>query len=297
MLDTSSGFILRWNGRNKQRYIDLGYEFTKICDEFVVTDESHLSKSSKAIVRVICDYCGNVVTKNYQTYVKQHDKKYGDACVKCQPLKNRDLCLDRFGVENIFQLEDTKQKSKETSLAKYGTERPCQSQEVKEIIKQSCLNKYGVTTTALVPEVMAKRDSTNLALYGAVNVFASRQIQQKIAQSYYIAGTCRTSKPQLALYKKLKELYGNCELNYPCDIYSLDCYVVVDGVKFDVEYDGTYWHRDKERDERRNNIVISNGYKVFRIVSDVGIPDDNTVIKSISKMIEENLNLYKIEVA
>lgn len=39
----------------------------------------------------------------------------------------------------------------------------------------------------------------------------------------------------------------------------------IEGIKIDVEYDGMFWHQDKQRDIRRNNFVQSQGYKVLRI--------------------------------
>ncbi|EJR56557.1 hypothetical protein IIM_00489 [Bacillus cereus VD107] len=49
---------VKWNARNKKRYEELGYRFTRIGEEFDVKVE-HLSRGSIAIVNVRCEYCGN----------------------------------------------------------------------------------------------------------------------------------------------------------------------------------------------------------------------------------------------
>ena len=54
----------------------------------------------------------------------------------------------------------------------------------------------------------------------------------------------------------------------PCDKCSLDCVVCVEGFYIDVEYDGAYWHQDKQKDRRRDNFVKTQGYKIFRIRGD-----------------------------
>lgn len=74
---------VKWNGKNKQYYIDKGYTYTKCGDEFEVPIED-LSPSSKSIVEVLCDFCHEtIIKKSYQTYRKQHHEKYGDCCAKC----------------------------------------------------------------------------------------------------------------------------------------------------------------------------------------------------------------------
>lgn len=60
---------IKWNNKNRKYYELLGYVFTRNGDEFEV-DVEHLTKASKAIVEVQCDYCGKVVNKAYQTYIK-----------------------------------------------------------------------------------------------------------------------------------------------------------------------------------------------------------------------------------
>lgn len=66
----SKTVLMKWNIKNKQYYESLGYKFTRFKDEFEVPVE-HLLPSSKAIVDVQCDFCGEtVVKKTYQTYRK-----------------------------------------------------------------------------------------------------------------------------------------------------------------------------------------------------------------------------------
>ena len=49
-------------------------------------------------------------------------------------------------------------------------------------------------------------------------------------------------------------------MNKPCSQFFLDIEVISQGVKIDVEYDGWYWHKDKQRDVVRDMIVKKYGY-------------------------------------
>ena len=50
---------------------------------------------------------------------------------------------DKYGVNNVFKLEETKQKIKQTNLERYNVEYAAQNEEIKQKIKQTNLNKYG----------------------------------------------------------------------------------------------------------------------------------------------------------
>jgi len=82
-----------WESRNKARFVDLGYCFTKIGDMFLV-DIKHMARYSKANIVVECDYCGEKVSKTYSNYVLEKSKSIiinKDCCEKCIPLKKQDV--------------------------------------------------------------------------------------------------------------------------------------------------------------------------------------------------------------
>jgi hypothetical protein len=55
----------------------------------------------------------------------------------------RDIVVEKYGVENVSQLEWVKDKKKSTTLHHYGVENPFQSEEIKTKIKETNLEKYG----------------------------------------------------------------------------------------------------------------------------------------------------------
>lgn len=338
--------IVKWNSRNKKIYESKGYIFTKMSEDIEVQIED-LTPSSKAKVQVLCDFCKETITeKSYQTYVKQHHIKYGDCCIKCQPLKNRLCCLDKYGVDNgskteeakdkikrvfqqkynvdnISQLDSVKtillKKAKENASTgestrkttmlklygvtnamyskelvkrqqqaifdKYGVYHPKQNTEIKQREKEHNIEKYDVPYVLQVSEIRQRIEATCVEKYGAKCCLSNEEIRTKITQTLVNNGNVPTSSQQLKLYQMLIEMYGACELNVSCGRCALDCVIQVNGIKIDIEYDGAYWHQNKQKDRRRDEYVKSQGYKVLRIISDRILPTQKQLAEKIDFLI------------
>ena len=73
--------------------------------------------------------------------------------------------------------------------------------------------------------------------------------------------------------------------------------IIVNGIKIDVEYDGIFWHKDKEDyDRRRNYFVISNGYKILRIKAKHKIPSEQELKYYINKLVNTNKKIIEIKI-
>lgn len=97
----------------------------------------------------------------------------------------------------------------------------------------------------------------------------SEKTSQWMRTEQNIRKYCRkVSKPQRALYERIKARFPSAELEYPVVVSEsriiwLD--IAVPNMKIDYEYDGAYWHRDKSRDEERDKILSDLGWIVHRI--------------------------------
>lgn len=88
-----------------------------------------------------CPTCDEHITKWY----RGEPRKYCN--IKCQPsMWNQDqvdeTVRERYNVDNVFQLESVKEKSKETNLERYGVEFVSQSDEIKNKIKITRNDRY-----------------------------------------------------------------------------------------------------------------------------------------------------------
>lgn len=95
---------VKWNSRNKKHYVDLGYEYTKMGDEFEVKVE-HLTKGSKIRVKCVCDGCGCELNWRYYDYakiIKENRKTY---CNKCSISLYRGKSYTQTKLKNLKSFE------------------------------------------------------------------------------------------------------------------------------------------------------------------------------------------------
>ena len=200
--------------------------------------------------------------------------KYGSVC----PLGNKEIwnktkvsLFEKYGVENVSQIQKVKEKKIKKSLEKYGFENPSSSKEVRKKVKQTFLERYGVENALQVPE-----------------------IRQKVIQTMKSNGTVPTSSQQIIIFEMIKKQYDNCILNHPEDKACFDIALFIDNIKIDIEYDGWYWHQDKQKDRRRDEHFKSKGWKILRIRSGHLLPAEEQLFEAINKLIKTNYKYTEI---
>ncbi len=158
---------IKTGAKNFKYYKDLRYEFISMKEEIEVNVE-HLTSGSKALVDVSCDYCGKILSIPYKRYIKYTKvcDKYSCSDVECSNQKIKDVCLIKYGVENPFQANFVKEKSKKTFNEKYGVDHQMYIQEVKDKIKKTCLEKYGFENPNQCDNVKNKTKKTCLDRFG-----------------------------------------------------------------------------------------------------------------------------------
>lgn len=104
-------------------------------------------------------------------------------CKKCTGIfayeKLKKTCLEKYGVENVFQSEIHKEKIKKACLEKYGVENIMQNKDVQEKIKKTCLEKYGVESIFQSNIQKEKSKKTCLERYGSEYAVSSDIVQNK----------------------------------------------------------------------------------------------------------------------
>lgn len=125
---------LKWNSFIKKIYIELGYKFTKMGDEFEVKVE-HLSKGSNAIVQWKCDDCNEPIYGTYYEYNKYLKEDGSIHCKKCATkeriengrktkLKNS-ISMGQWAIDNnlfhYIDLEKNKEEGIDVFSIGYGS--------------------------------------------------------------------------------------------------------------------------------------------------------------------------------
>lgn len=220
--------------------------------------------------------------------------KYGEE----HPMKVKDIYnklintnLKKYGMEYYSQTEECKERIKNTCLDKYGKENYMQTEEFREKSKKYNQDNYGVEYYSMTDEFREKFKETSLLNWGVEHPLQNKEIQRKVRNTLYKNGTTPTSSQQLEIYNQLKDNNYNVELNYPVSNCSLDIALFINDIKIDIEYDCWYWHKNKQKDIRRDKYLESQGWKVFRIKSAYKIPSLEQLIEQIKKLLD-NKNRY-----
>lgn len=263
-------------------------------------------KSSKIII--ICPIHGEF----QQTPYLHINQKHG--CPKCKYEKMKQTNLKKYGIENVFQSKDImtnaiieKQKNsrKKSLKEKYNVTNVSQLDDIKEKVKQTCLRRYDVECYSKSDEgkrtlskiisgnvCQEKTKQTNLKRYGVectFNIKYARDNQNKALHSESYSkkrkligkdvslkswntrkknGTTNTSSFEQTVYKYLLDNFNkddtfkdyNLDMRYPyhCDFYikSLDLFI-----ELNIHWThGDYWF-DK------TNIADINRLKTLKIKS------------------------------
>jgi hypothetical protein len=131
----------------------------------------------RAIVRKIFNHYNIIIPPEIK---KQHNLKRADTIAK--------NLQEKYGVSNVFQLEQVKNKSadtkeerygnahfnnmeknRKTCQKKYGVDNYSQTVQCREKIKQTNLERYGETAPAKNKEILAKMQQTCIERYGVDN--------------------------------------------------------------------------------------------------------------------------------
>jgi hypothetical protein len=167
--------------KNQIKYTkDLLFETLKRDEAILVGEYDKINSSLR--VNFICK-CGQENNKNFTVAYKQGGFKCKECTNKQRYTKYKQSNLEKYGVENLFQLKDIKEKIKQTNLEKYGVENPSQNQEIKEKKIQTTLKHYGVENPKQNEEIKEKAEETCLKNYGVKYATQNKDIQQQIQQT------------------------------------------------------------------------------------------------------------------
>ena len=97
------------------------------------------------------------------------------------PVALKKVVLLRYGVENVFQSQEIKEKIKATNLNRYGVEHPSHSAELLEKRKQNNIKKYGVACHFNLPWVREK------AVYSSRKESIQQKRQQSVIDKYGVS--------------------------------------------------------------------------------------------------------------
>jgi hypothetical protein len=179
---------------NISKTVQITYYYKKykillnIGDNFVIPI-SKIPLNSHIKIKVLCDICGKEHEIKYQTYnhnTKNKTEKYYCSNVECMKIKRTISINKKYGIDNIFQNENIKNKIKQSNLEKYGVDNPQKNKEIKIKSENTNLIKYGYKNVFQNENIKEKSRKTNLKKYGVDYAIQNKEIFNKITISSFI---------------------------------------------------------------------------------------------------------------
>ena len=173
---------LKWNSKIKKHYVDLGYTYTKMGDEFEVYVKD-LTHASNVIVDVVCDYCHEIYQIKWDVYNRLKNKEviHKDCCgnPECTGAKAQEALLVEYGVNKAGKIDGVNEKIKQTNIVRYGCENPFGNEIVKAKIIDTNIEKYGVPYSMQNNDVKEKSKLTCIEKYGVDNYAKTEDFREK----------------------------------------------------------------------------------------------------------------------
>lgn len=166
------------NGFNIKNYFEKYGRHIKI-NQKIIVDIEDISDYSNLKINCRCELCGyeNYIAKSNYTTNKNNGGFY--CCKKCNRVKFRKTCQEKYGVSNVFQLDNVKEIIKSTNIEKYGFDNPAKSELIKEKIKSVNLDKFGVDCYTKTEEYKIKSKISNLENLGVEYPMQSDSVKEK----------------------------------------------------------------------------------------------------------------------
>lgn len=83
---------------------------------------------------------------------------------------------------------------------------------------------------------------------------------------YMLSFSQTPSKPQITLFNLVKEIHSTAEMEYYVKEVNKCIDIVIKEYMIAIEYDGSYWHKDKLYDDKRQKSLEKLGWKFIRYV-------------------------------
>lgn len=117
----------------------------------------------------------NIVNTNLEKYGVEHISQLDDV-----KEKKKNTLYKKYGIDVTFKIPEIIEKINNTNLDRYGTISPIKNNNIKEKRKLNNIEKYGVEHTSQLDDVKEKICETNMKKYGVSSVMQVPEIKNKL---------------------------------------------------------------------------------------------------------------------
>ncbi len=153
--------------------------------KYAIGHEKHQWQENRYIELYSQPRCENPDCDNEVRFYRGKPRKY--CCHRCSEIaepnhwnqeKVKVTVKEKHGVDNVFQLESVKKKSKETMMSNWGVEHSLQSDEIYESMIHNNVKKYGVKHPQSLSEVKEKQKQTTLKNHGVSHYSKTKKFRE-----------------------------------------------------------------------------------------------------------------------
>jgi len=254
----------------------------------LVNPQSHL------IVDAICDVCGKEVKIQYRRYNQSINRGgYYTCSSNCSKEKRNKTNLTKYGETNPFKSENFKQKSRENSLLKWGSEHFRSSEKWRDG-RENEINKRKNTIFKQFldenPKVVGQDDDNFIIkcdIHGEVKIPKKIFSNRKMVKTEYCCECNPIDKnisgKEVLLMKLIADMYdGEIIQSYKIDRKEVDVYLPE--LKLGFEFNGVRWHSElflnNDYHFKKTQMCKDNGIRLIHIFED-DFDDKLNIVKSI----------------
>ena len=169
----SKNVIIRITNSNIKHYKKF-YNNINLMD-LISVNVNQLTKGSKYKIKMKCDKCGFEYESAYHILYKNNSLE-NFICKKC---KRKITTQERYGVDNVFQSDKFKEKSKNTIIKIYGVDNVSKNKEIQNKKISTFLKNYGVEWGLSSDIIKEKSKKTLVKKYNVNNISKVKEIQLK----------------------------------------------------------------------------------------------------------------------
>ena len=243
---------------NKQK---IKYNITML-EEILIRDASTLIGTYKklnreTIINFICN-CGSEYNKTLR-YCYTHKMLCKDCTLSGKINKSKETSIKKYGVDNPVKTIEVREKMKKTNLMRYGVENALQHKETIDKVRNTFLNKYGVEHALQIKEIQIKMKEAFMKKYGVDNPWKSAEVKDKIKKTLKEKYGVETPM----LYKPFIEKSWSTSIRKFGTKYCLSSKIIRDKIK--QTYLTKYGVAHLSQNEEIRRKVIATNFKRFGV--------------------------------
>lgn len=175
-----------------------------------------INRDTKILGKCVMQNCNLTFNKSYRELIKNNSFYCGKCLKSISQLKRKQTCLEMYGVNNVMNNEEIKNKLKTTILQKYGVNHTFQCSTIKDKIKKTNIERYGVDNPNKNPKIREKGKKTCLEKYGVEHIMQNNIFKEQynniINEKF---GVKNISQSCAIKEKKIVTCLKNYKVNHP----------------------------------------------------------------------------------